>query len=146
MLNPSYIILRIQRLEGKQCKSYELAHYDPPHQDLRSLQIQLFSSLVVKELKKNLKIAKLCINVKLRTVISYWYFAELHCTAEATHISFGQNWQCFCVQCVSKINVLLSNDRVSLEQPGPESLCICDSLITSIIHRKQICQVQYETV
>ena len=25
-------------------------HYEPPHQDLRCLQIQLFSSLVVKEL------------------------------------------------------------------------------------------------
>ena len=29
----------------------EVAHYEPPHQDLRCLQIQLFSSLVVKELK-----------------------------------------------------------------------------------------------
>ena len=28
-----------------------MAHYEPPHQDLRCLQIQLFSSLVVKELK-----------------------------------------------------------------------------------------------
>ena len=28
----------------------EMAHYGPPHQDLRCLQIQLFSSLVVKEL------------------------------------------------------------------------------------------------
>ena len=28
----------------------EVAHYEPPHQDLRCLQIQLFSSLVVKEL------------------------------------------------------------------------------------------------
>ena len=27
-----------------------MAHYEPPHQDLRCLQIQLFSSLVVKEL------------------------------------------------------------------------------------------------
>ena len=26
-----------------------VAHYQPPHQDLRCLQIQLFSSLVVKE-------------------------------------------------------------------------------------------------
>ena len=30
----------------------EVAHYEPPHQDLRCLQIQLFSSLVVKELKQ----------------------------------------------------------------------------------------------
>ena len=28
----------------------EVAHYEPPHQDLRCLQIQLLSSLVVKEL------------------------------------------------------------------------------------------------
>ena len=28
----------------------EVAHNEPPHQDLRCLQIQLFSSLVVKEL------------------------------------------------------------------------------------------------
>ena len=27
-----------------------MAHYKPPHQDLRCLQIQLFSSLVLKEL------------------------------------------------------------------------------------------------
>ena len=28
----------------------EVAHYEPPHQDLCCLQIQLFSSLVLKEL------------------------------------------------------------------------------------------------
>ena len=28
----------------------EVAHYEPPHQDLRCLQSHLFSSLVVKEL------------------------------------------------------------------------------------------------
>ena len=28
-----------------------MAHYEPPHQDLRRLQIQLFSFLVLKELK-----------------------------------------------------------------------------------------------
>ena len=31
----------------------EVAHYEPPHQDLRCLQIQLFSSLILKELKLN---------------------------------------------------------------------------------------------
>ena len=31
----------------------EVAHHEPPHQDLRCLQIQLFSSLVVKELTCN---------------------------------------------------------------------------------------------
>ena len=30
----------------------EVAHYEPPHQDLRYLQIQLFLSLVLKELMK----------------------------------------------------------------------------------------------
>ena len=29
----------------------EVAHYEPPHQDLQCLQIQLFSSLVLKELQ-----------------------------------------------------------------------------------------------
>ena len=29
-----------------------MAHYEPPHQDLRCLQIQLFLSLVVKELRE----------------------------------------------------------------------------------------------
>ena len=29
----------------------EVAHYEPPHQDLCCLQIQLFSSLLLKELK-----------------------------------------------------------------------------------------------
>ena len=28
----------------------EVAHHEPPHQDLHCLQIQLFSSLVLKEL------------------------------------------------------------------------------------------------
>ena len=34
-----------------------MAHYEPPHQDLGCLQIQLFSSLVVKELNETIKIA-----------------------------------------------------------------------------------------
>ena len=42
-LSPSYIILRIQRLD-------EVAHHEPSHQDLHCLQIQLFSSLILKEL------------------------------------------------------------------------------------------------
>ena len=50
MLRPSYIVLRIQRLEGNSVDLDEKTHFEPPHQDLRSLQIQLFSSLVVKEL------------------------------------------------------------------------------------------------
>ena len=50
MFSPSYITLRIQRLEGS-VDLNEVAHFEPPHQDLRCLQIPLFSSLVVKELK-----------------------------------------------------------------------------------------------
>ena len=51
MLNPSYSILGIQILEENSVDLEEVAHYEPPHQDLRCLQIQLFSSLVLKELK-----------------------------------------------------------------------------------------------
>ena len=29
----------------------ELAHFEPPHQDIRCLQIQLFASLELKELR-----------------------------------------------------------------------------------------------
>ena len=39
----------------------EVAHYEPPHQDLHCLQIPLFSSLVLQELKErqgNLHIAE----------------------------------------------------------------------------------------
>ena len=50
--SPSYIILIIQRLEDKNSVDLrEVAHNnEPPHQDLRCLQIQLFSSLVIEEL------------------------------------------------------------------------------------------------
>ena len=57
MLNPSYIILRIQRLEGNSVDLDEVAHNEPPHQDLRCLQIQLFSSLVLKEIMKLISIS-----------------------------------------------------------------------------------------
>ena len=49
-------MLRIQRLEANGVDLDEVAHsvdldeaahYEPPHQDLHCLQIQLFSSLVV---------------------------------------------------------------------------------------------------
>ena len=49
MLSPSNMILRIQRLEGKQCSSRGRGSYEPPHQDRRCLQMQLFSYLVLKE-------------------------------------------------------------------------------------------------
>ena len=54
ILSLSYIILRIERLEDKQCRSIEVAHYEPPHQDLRCLKIQLCLSLVLKELSDKL--------------------------------------------------------------------------------------------
>ena len=49
MVNSSYIILRIQRLRAKSVDLGEVAHHE--HQDLHCLQIQVFSSLVLKELK-----------------------------------------------------------------------------------------------
>ena len=52
MFHPSYIILRIQKLEVNSVDLDEVAHYEPPHQDLGCLQIQLFSSLVLKVLKE----------------------------------------------------------------------------------------------
>ena len=54
MLSPSYIILRIQRLEENSVDLDEVAHYEPPQQDLRCLQIQLFSlpALIELTLKK----------------------------------------------------------------------------------------------
>ena len=47
MSSPSYITLRIQRLEAEQSRPNsvdldEEAHYQPPHQDLHCLQIQVF--------------------------------------------------------------------------------------------------------
>ena len=39
-------MLRIQRLDDKSVDLDEVAHHEPPHQDLRYLQIRLFSSLV----------------------------------------------------------------------------------------------------
>ena len=51
MLSPSYSILKFKDQRGLA----EVAHYEPPHQDLRCLQIQLFSFLVLKELN-NIKI------------------------------------------------------------------------------------------
>ena len=47
MLKPSYIILRIQGLEGNSLDLDEVAHFEPPHQELRCLQTQQFSSLIL---------------------------------------------------------------------------------------------------
>ena len=57
MSNPSYITLRIQRLEGNSVDLDEVAHNEPPHHYLRCLQIQLFSSLVLKEIMKLISIS-----------------------------------------------------------------------------------------
>ena len=46
VLSPSYIILRIQRLEANSGYLDEVAYYEPPHQDLCCLQVQIFSSLL----------------------------------------------------------------------------------------------------
>ena len=47
-----------------------MAHYEPPHQDLRCLEIRLFSSLVVKELKTYLQQTVKIENTILVTLIS----------------------------------------------------------------------------
>ena len=49
ILSPSYIILRTLRVENEDLD--EVAYYEPPHQDLHCLQIQLFPFLVLIELK-----------------------------------------------------------------------------------------------
>ena len=50
MLSPSYIIIENSKTRGQTVDLDEVAHDEPPHQDLHCLQIQLNSSLVVKEL------------------------------------------------------------------------------------------------
>ena len=50
----------------------EVAHYEPPHQDLRCLKIQLFSPLVVKEL---IELAK-TILVHSLILSSYLFFCQ----------------------------------------------------------------------
>ena len=47
-LSPRYIILRIEDTRANSVDLNEVAHDEPPHQDLRFLQIQQFSSLVKK--------------------------------------------------------------------------------------------------
>ena len=57
MLSPSYVILKIQRLEGKSVDLDEVMkwHTEPPHHDLRCLQIQLYLSLILKDLANILR-------------------------------------------------------------------------------------------
>ena len=55
MLSPSYIIEN-SKTRGQNSEDLdEVAHYEPPHQDLHCLQIQLFSSVVLKELPSKMK-------------------------------------------------------------------------------------------
>ena len=63
-----------------------MAHYEPPHQDLRCLQIQLFSSLVVKELRNiisDLGMARGCIVrqsgrvCSVILILTFHYFEEI---------------------------------------------------------------------
>ena len=62
LLSPSYIVLRNQRLEGKQVDLDEVAHFEPPHLDLCCLQIPLFSSPVLEELRHFVLYA-VCLNM-----------------------------------------------------------------------------------
>ena len=71
MISPSYIILRIQKLKGSSVDLDEVAHFEPPHQDLRCLQTQLFSSLVHKELNA------MCHNLSNLTLIGRRLIKEL---------------------------------------------------------------------
>ena len=64
-----------------------MAHNEPPHQDLRCLQIQLFLSLVVKELKRQTKIAA------DDTLFFYSYLTkeirlDVSCESSARHIKY----------------------------------------------------------
>ena len=49
MFNPYSIILKIKDWRANSVDLDEVAHDEPPHQDLRCLQIPLFSSVVLKE-------------------------------------------------------------------------------------------------
>ena len=45
-----FVVFRVQSLESKQSRSNEVAHHEPPYQDLYCLQIWPFSSLVLEVL------------------------------------------------------------------------------------------------
>ena len=62
LLCPSYMISKIHKQEGKSVYIDEVAHHEPPHQDLRCLQIHLFSSLVLKKLIDVINV-KFCFNI-----------------------------------------------------------------------------------
>ena len=57
-------MLRIQRLEANSVDLDEMAHFEPPHQDLCCLQMQLFSSLVLKEVSIHSKRVALVCNLR----------------------------------------------------------------------------------
>ena len=58
--HPSHVIFRIQRQRANSVDLDEMAHDEPPHQDLHCLQVYLFSSLVIKELRPFLLVS--CLN------------------------------------------------------------------------------------
>ena len=66
--SPSYIISRLQKQEHKSVDLDEVAHYGPTHQDLRFLQIQLYSHLWYL---KNKFILGNFVNTKLRHAITW---------------------------------------------------------------------------
>ena len=73
MLSPSYIILRIQRPGGNSVDLDEVAHDESSHQDLHCLQIQLFSSVALKELtwqSPNCSLRYVCISSTWMFVLS----------------------------------------------------------------------------
>ena len=54
MSSPSYIIIGDSKTRGRNSVDLdEVAHYEPPHQDLHCLQIQLILSLVLKEVRRH---------------------------------------------------------------------------------------------
>ena len=58
MFCSSYIILRIQRLQGNSSSLDEVAHLEPPHHDLRCSQLLLISSLILNSNRTKLSISK----------------------------------------------------------------------------------------
>ena len=109
----------------------EVAHNEPPHLDLRCLQIQLFSSLVVKELKNLNKQLHQFYNISLPTevqavfpvgiwcqndilLISMWRHNVNACRIDVNMTSFFTSYACWvrnalkCLKVYSQQNLKLS--------------------------------------
>ena len=50
-VSSEYVILKIQEKKAKSIDPDEAVHYEPPHQELHCLQVQLFVSVADKVLK-----------------------------------------------------------------------------------------------